>query len=495
MNVKTNHTQKALSGSLWMISSNGGRQLLLVIMSIVLARILLPDDFAAVALVMAVLAVIEVISQMGMSVALIQKQNITNSMIDSVFSITLVLFLFGSLTLFLISNPISVYFELPLLSPLIKLTAITVIVNGFISFYRSLLLRDMRYQVISITEFFSFIVYGVIAVLIGLRGYGAYSIIWGHIGAAVSTLLIFIILRPYIPESLGTIRHMVDMMKFGLWVSLGRLLDTASGQFDRFLIGKVLSAQALGGYYLAQRMTTTIPVLITGAVDQVLLPIYSNAKNDPQIIERGYWKGLRYSAILVVPVCLLIALYARPLIWVFLGERWLFIVPVVRILSLFGAIHGLGGGIFASVVYASGVPQLNPVISGFRIIFLPICVLVGSRWDIEGVAWGLVCFGLAGRLFNQWLLTYYLSYDFIRFLKMIALPVVANFCMVIVGIFLQSFISLTSLISVLTLTIGCCITTLFIYILICRYTMNEEYQFIIRNFQKTVGIKRLYNGC
>jgi teichuronic acid exporter len=472
-------TQKAFSGSLWLITGMGGREVLLFILSILLARILVPADFGAVALVMAIIAVVEVLAQLGLSVALVQKPEVTQDILDSAFVLTFFSFLVASIILVFLAQPISHSYALPLLAPLTQLTALSLFLMGLSSFYRSLLLRDMKYRVISGTQVVSTVVYGIVSLICAIEGYGAYSIILGYVATAVTTLIIFGFLKPFFPKSMGSLRFMKELLGFGAWVSFGRILGTASGQFDRFLIGKILSEQVLGGYYIAYRMTISLPNLVTGAIDQVLLPIYSASKNDPEVIEKGYWKGLQFSALAVVPACLLFGLYAAPATMLLLGQKWMFIVPIIQILSLLGAIQGLGGGVLASAIYASGVPQLNPMMNGVRILGLPISVWVGSRWGIEGLAWGVVLHGLTARLFNQWLLNHYLGYDFVTFFRVISLPLAANLGLVAVSLALQFFISPGFSAQMITLSALSLVAALAAYVTFLRFIMPQEYRFMV----------------
>jgi O-antigen/teichoic acid export membrane protein len=274
-----------------------------------------------------------------------------------------------------------------------------------------------------------------------------------------------------------------------VWVSLGRVLGQASGRFDRLLLGKIAPAHELGGYYMANRLTTTIPSMVTGILDQVLLPIYSSSNNDPAVVERGYWKGLRYSALLVMPLCLLIAPFARQIVWVAMGAKWLFIVPVAQILSISGAIQAIGGGIFASAVYASGMPRLNTLVNAFRVIVLPACVMAGSRWGIEGVAWGVTLFGIIGRLFNQWLLKRFLKYSFRRFIETIGLPLLANAITVAAGFAVSRLIALSAVLPVLGLTLLAGAGCLSLYLLVCRLTMPEDSRFLLDQLKRVAKAK------
>jgi len=478
--------EKAVTGSLWMFSGIGGRQALLVVLNIILARILVPEDFAAVALVLAVLAILNTISELGVSVALVQREEITNEILDSAFTITSVLFAASSVGLFLFSSWFANYYNFSVLKSLMRIASVAFFVRGFSSFYRSLLLRDMKFRAISMGEILSTATDGSVAIFGALSGWGAHSIIWGYLAGSVVRLGIFLYLKRFLPKSAGSLSTMKEILNFGIWISLGRVLGQAAGRFDRLLLGKVVSAHALGGYDMAHRVTTILPSIITSMLDQVLLPIYSNSKNDPAIVERGYWKGLRYSAILILPFCLLVAAYARSLVWLALGTKWLFVIPIVRILSIFGALHALGGGIFASAIYASGKPILTTIINAFRVVALPVCVLVGSRWNIEGVAWGMVFYGLAGRLFNQWLLKRYLGYRFLKFFKVIALPLISNIVPVAAGFAFARIITLGGIPQVLGLTVLGGLISVSLYIVICRVTMPKESIFLFEQFKRVL---------
>jgi len=477
-----------------MLSAAGVRQALTLLFTIVLARILMPEDYAAVALVTAVTAVLQVVSELGVSVTVIQRKEIDERLLDSAFVLTFVLFAVASVILVLLAKPFTDYYALPLLTPLMLIAAVTFFLQGISSFYRSLLLRSLNFKAVSLTGLLAVTGYGVIATASALLGYGAYSVMWGHLFEAVLMLIVYTFLQRFRPRSFGSIRLMRELLQFGIWIAIGRVLGQASGQFDRFLIGKVLSAQALGGYYLAYRITTTLPNLLTGTLDQVLLPVYSDAKNDPRVIERGYWRGLRLSAILFLPLSALLVAYARPLIWLALGDQWTYIVPLIQILSLFGAIQALGGGIFASVIYASDIPQLNPLVNVFRIVVLPACVWIGSHWGVEGVAWGGVVFGVLGRFFNQWLLKRYLDYSFLQYFRETTVPLLLNGGIVAIGLLIVRWITLDNLVLTALYTVLGGLFTLGIYTLLCKFVMPNDTTYLLSQIERIFAAKILHSA-
>jgi O-antigen/teichoic acid export membrane protein len=480
----TIRSSKAIRGMLWMLSGTGSGQILSFIITVILARILSPEDFAAVALIMAVLAIVNTFAEMGLSVAVVQRKTITPTLLDSALMLTLSFFLVISIAIFFFSESFAQYYQLPLLAPLTQIAAVAFFFQGLNSFYRSMLLRETRFKAVSLVAISSVSINGAIAITQALLGYGAYSILWGQLGANIGAFIILITITRFIPQGFGSVKLMRELLGFGAWVSIGRILGTAAGQFDRFLIGKILPEKVLGGYHIASRLTMAIPGLLTGMIDQVLLPIYSNSKNDAAVIERGYWKGLRYSAILIVPMALVIAIYSRPIVFLILGEKWLYITPIIQIISIFSIFQGLGGGIFASAIYASGIPKLTSIVNLFRIIALPSCVWFGSQWGVLGVAWGVAVFGIAGRFFNQWLLKIYLSYSLGKFFQVIARPIAANAGLLVFGMICQSFITLRHPVDTALTTSLCGLLTFGIYGAMCRVLMPEDSRFLFEQFRQ-----------
>jgi len=415
-----NFSEKAVSGVAWMFTSTTARNGVAYIVNIILARVLVPSDFGAVALVVGVIAILQTFAEMGTSVALVQRQNVTPSVIDSAFISTFTVTILIVLLLWSFSNNIAAFFSVPVLAALLKIAAFSYLFRGVFSLYRCLLLKEMRYKEISLLEFINVIIYGLIAVVLAFSGYGPFSIVWGQVFSAIFLLILGFWRTGYIPKSFGRIKEIWELLSFGIWVSIGRILGNSSGKIDTFIIGKLLNASTLGSYYLAQRIVMLLPGTYTQIIDQVTLPIYSKFQKDPSRVEEGYWKTISFTSLIILPLVCLLFIFADPLVRWILGEKWIQVIPLVRIMSLFVLAHALGGGIFASVIYALGRPQIATIVNIFRIIALPTCVIIGSRWGVMGVAWGFAAYGIIGRLFNQWLLKRNFSFSLIRYFREIA---------------------------------------------------------------------------
>jgi teichuronic acid exporter len=414
-----NFSQKAATGLGWMFSSKASVQGLGLLTTMVLARLLLPTDFGAVALVVAIIAILQTFAELGMSVALVQRERITTSLIDSAFVATFFLTVTIVVVMWITAGYCANFFKIPVLSGLLKIAAISYLFTGIFSLHRCLLLRELRYKEISAIEFGAVFIGSISSIILAYRGHGPYSIVWGLLLSAGGRLLAGYWLTKYLPGSLGSLKEMRGLFSFGMWVSLGRIMGNAAGKVDSFVIGKVLDAATLGTYYMAQRIVLLIPSTYTGVVDQVMLPIYSKFQKELDRVQDGYFKTLSLTAIILLPPICMIFTFADPLVRILLGTQWLQVIPLVMIMSIFGISQSLGGGIFASVIYSLGRPQLATVINAFRMVALPAFVLAGSFWGVFGVAWGFALYGLVGRLFNQWILKHFFGFSLLRYFKAI----------------------------------------------------------------------------
>jgi len=386
-----------------------------MLVNIILARLLVPADFGVVALVLGFVGILQTFAELGTSVALVQRPDIDNDTIDSAFVSTCVMT--GSVVVLLYcgSSGIAAFFDLPVMEGVIRIVAVSYLFRGLFALYRCLLLREMRYREISLISFAGYSLYGCFAVLFACLGFKAFSIAWAQLVWSFFLLVMGVAKTGYLPRGFGQGKIMWQLVSFGFWVSFGRLLRNTSGKLDTLIVGKLLNAELLGGYDQAQRLVMLLPQTYTQIVDQVMLPIYAAWHDDAARVERGYWKVLSHSAILLTPTVALLFVFAEPMVLILFGEKWSSVVPLVRIMSVCGLMKVLGDGVFDSVVLGTGKPQIITWINICRMVTMPLVLVVGCQRGIDGVAWGISLYSLVGRGVGQWLLHRYYGYSWRRY--------------------------------------------------------------------------------
>lgn len=192
------------------------------------------------------------------------------------------------------------------------------------------------------------------------------------------------------------------------------------------MIGKMLDLSSLGIYNIAQKVVMVFPQALTSALDQVTYPIYSRMQEDAQSIQSSYWRTLELCTMLALPVISILFLISYPIVPLLFGAKWIISAHICRILCIFSVSQCIGGGIFASIIYASGKPKWTTIMNVFRILTLPVFVIAGSKWGLLGIAWGFSIWGIIGRFFNQYILKLQFGYSILKYCKITALPLATN---------------------------------------------------------------------
>src|SRR3989339_2117633 len=234
--MKVNNSQIAVKGAFWFFSSSSIQNGILLILSIVLARLLTPADFGVVMVVLAIQVILHGFSEFGVSIAIVQRKDINDTVIDSAFSCVVFFTMFVSLLIFFLAPFLASFYNTEQLLGLMRWSAVTYVFIGLSSLQTCLLQRSLKFKQISFINVCNHLVYGFVTVIFAVKHYGPHSIIFGKIVASVLSLIIGYQFTRYLPKSFGSFLEAKQLLAFGIWVSVGRVLATSSARFDTFFI-------------------------------------------------------------------------------------------------------------------------------------------------------------------------------------------------------------------------------------------------------------------
>jgi teichuronic acid exporter len=367
--------------------------------SILLARLLMPEDFGVIAMLYVFISLAGVFIDSGFSSALIQRQGITHTDESTVFFFNLCMAAFASFTLCLFAPWIAGFFGLPVLQSLTYVMALNLLIGAFGSIHNTLLNKALDFKTIAKVGVVASSVSGLFAIAMAWWGFGVWSL-------ALQTLLSSLISvaflwrwhqwRPRWEFSLVSLR---SLFRFGGYMMLSGVLDTLYTQLYAVLIGKLFSARELG-YYARADSTQQLPVaVLTSVLNRVAFPIFSEAAVDPARLKMGVRKILVTIMLLNIPVMLGLAVLAEQLIVTLFGVKWLPSVPFLQVLCLGGVIWPLHV-INLNALMAQGRSDLF-----FRIemikkaVGLPLIVLA-SWHSVLAIAWIVVLQGVFAFFIN-----------------------------------------------------------------------------------------------
>lgn len=351
----------------------------------VLARLLTPDDFGLIGMVIAVTGFAEHIKSMGLSTVTIQRRTISQEQLSFLFWVNLALGLGVAVTVASAAPLITAFYSRPELTPVTIALSTSFVFGGLAAQHLALLSRSMRFGSLAVLEV-SVISLGTLAAIgAALLGAGYWSLVVLHISQALFRAVIAVAMSRWRPSRPSVPEGAWEMLKFGANLSGFELLNYVARNADNVLIGRYLGAAPLGIYSKAYGLLLLPIQQIQGPAQRVAIPTLSRLQDAPERFRDYFLTGLRAVAFVTIPGLALLAVSAEEIVLIVLGDQWTAAVPVFRTLAIAGLAQALlhsNGWMYVSLGRARR--QL-----AWSVITAPIVVgaiAFGLRWGIEGVA-------------------------------------------------------------------------------------------------------------
>ena len=356
--------RRVASGLTWTMVHTWGGQALSLVVFVILARLLVPQDFGLVALAMVFVALAQLVVDQGLGDALIQRREITPSHVDTAFWVAVATGLLLTLAAVLIASPIAAAVREPDLAPILQVLSITFVLSAFTSIPIALLSRELAFRALAIRAVLSIVGGGVVGIGMALLGFGAWSLVGQQVAAAALSVITLWAVTPWRPRLHVARAEFNELFGFGLRVVGSDILGFVSRNADNLLIGVFLGASPLGIYAVGYRILDTSQRLLINVARKITFPAFSRLQHDEARLRRAYLRVTRIGSVLIVPGYIGLALTAPELTLLLFGATWTDSGPVAAVLFLSGPV--LGAQAFSgSLLYAAGHPE---VVLRFRVI-------------------------------------------------------------------------------------------------------------------------------
>ena len=379
--------QRAARGAMITVGGQVVRILIQMAGVVVLARILSPRDYGLLAMVVAIVGVAEIFRDFGLSYAAVQARTLSAGQRTNLFWINTGL---GAvLTLVIIAGAplIALVYGQPALRQIAMVLSFVFLFDGLATQYRADLNRRMRFTVLVLTDVASVMLAAAAAIFVAALGAGYWALVVQQLGQAVIGLAIVVGVSRWIPGKPSRHEPMRHLLRFGWHYVSAQLIQYVGSNADSFIIGTRFGASSLGLYNRGFQLLMAPLGQVRSPTTSVALPVLSRLQDDPVRHDRYVLRGqLALGYLLVVPIAFL-AGTARPVILLFLGDRWTSVVPIFRMLAIAGAVQTFSFAcfwIYLSREITGQLVKLSYVETGIRIV----CLVIGSRWGVVGVATG-----------------------------------------------------------------------------------------------------------
>lgn len=389
---------RTYSAARWTTASTVSRAVLQLLQVAMLARFLSPADYGLMAMVTVVLSYAALFSDMGLSTAFVQRQQISHEERSSLYWLSVAVGAVLMLLVMAISPLAALFFKEPQLVPLMLLVATNFLVIALGQQLRMDAEKNLNFRPVALIEIFAGLVGFVVAVLTAWLHWGVYALVVAAMTSAWLTMILsWLVLaqgwRPAWRLRWGEVRWFVQ---FGGTMVLNNVINHTNATIDLVLGGRMLGASQLGVYSVPRNLLLQVQGMVNPIFTRVGFPLIASIQHDKERVKQVYLKTMNMTASVNSPIYVAIAIFAPEIVWLLLGTNWTDAAPLMRVLALWGLLRSFGNPV-GSLLFGLGHVKLSVKWNAGLLLIVPPVVWFGSRWGAIGMAWTMA--GLMTALF------------------------------------------------------------------------------------------------
>ena len=396
--------KKALSGVFWSSIQSLGTQCVSFVISIILARLVLPEEFGLIAMIAVFMGIGNMLLDAGLGQSLIRTKDPTEEDYSTVFFFNLV----GSLVVYIIiyfSAPwIAEFYSQPILIDIIRCYSIVIVINSFSMIQVTKLTKQVDFKTQMKVSLPSTVLSGVLGMFLAFRGYGVWSLVWMAIFKSILDMLFLFYHTKWLPSLVFHIEKFKYHFSFGYKLTLSGLLDIVFNNAYHIIIGKYYQPAILGFYGRANNMKNLPVLTLSAIVSRVTYPIFAEFKDDNVRLKNTYKKVMQLLVFTVAPLLLILSVLAEPLFRFLFSDKWLQAVPYFQILCWSGILYPVHS-FNLNILKVKGRSDLFLKLEIIKKIIFSAVLIISVQFGIYGMLYGGVCFSLLVFYVN----TYYTS--------------------------------------------------------------------------------------
>lgn len=432
------NNKSVISNFIWRFAERCGAQLVTFIVSIVLARILAPEDYGQIALITVFTTIMQVFVDSGLGTALIQKKDADDLDFSSVFYFNFAVCLILYAVMFAAAPFIAGFYNDVSLTPIIRVISLTIVISGVKGIQQSYVSRNMLFKRFFYATLGGTIFSAFLGIALAYAGFGVWAIVAQQLSnTAIGTLILWVTVK-WRPKRMFSWVRLKGLLSFGWKMLASSLLDTVYNNIRSLIIGKMYSSSDLAYYDQGKKFPNVIVTNINTSIDSVLLPTMASAQDDAGRVKSMTRRAIKTSTYIMAPLMMGLAFCAEPIVGLVLTDKWLPCVPFLRIFCvtyMFYPIHTAN----LNAIKAMGRSDLFLKLEIVKKV-VGIALLLSTMWfGVMAMAYSLFISSILSQIINSWPNRKLLRYGYLEQLKDIlpgiALAVLMGCCVNLVELF------------------------------------------------------------
>ncbi len=407
---------KTVKGVFWSAVDRFSAQGIQFVFSILIARLLVPEDYGVIAMLNIFLAVSQTFIDSGFGTALIRKIDRTETDFSTVFYFNIAVAVFFYLGLFFAAPAIANFYNTPLLVPVTRVTAINLVIGSLSGIHNAKLSIAIDFKSRAKISIVSAVLTGAVGLWMAYSGYGVWALVVQTVFAGIiRTIMLWIIVKWY-PKLVFSWQSFKEMFSFGSKLLASGLLDTIYNNIYPLVIGKIFSPSTLGLYAKAKSLADFPSANITGVLQNVTFPVLSSIQNEEDRLADAYKRFLRISAFVIFPLMLGLSSVADPFIRLALTDKWegaIYLLQIICFALMWYPIHAINLNIL-SVKGRSDYFLKLEIIKKVQGVFI-LCITVPM--GIVAMCYGQVISSMISLIWNTHYTKKLIGYGFLAQIK------------------------------------------------------------------------------
>lgn len=393
--------KKAAASFLFKLTESVGTQGISFVVSVILARLLDPSDYGVLTMLTVFIAVSQVFVQSGLNTALIQKKDVDEADLSSVFYVSLLIAAALYALLFFLAPAIGAFFGMDALSPVLRVLALVLLPGALVSVQNAVIARQMAFRRLMAASLLSTALSGAVGIGMAAAGLGYWALVGQQLTNQLALALVLLRMVKWRPRALFSWARVRVLIRFGWKLLASSLLETGYNNLRTAVIGKQYAQETLGFYNRGKQFPELVMNAVNGSIQSVMLPVLSDEQDDMLRMKQMMRRSVMVSSFLVLPMMAGLAAVAEPLIRLLLTDKWLPCVPFLQICCIdfaFYPIHTANLQAINAMGRSDVFLRLELIKKSYGLAILAASVLLFD--SVYAIAWGAVVSTLLAAVVN-----------------------------------------------------------------------------------------------
>ena len=463
-----------LSSLFWKFFERSSTQIVSFLITILLARLLLPEEYGVIALITIFINVCNVIIDGGLNTALIQKKNVDNIDFSTIFYFSIIISVFLYAILFISAPYISNFYNKPILTSVIRVLGLNLIFYGVNSIQRAYVSKHMLFNKLFYSSLVAVIASGSFGICLAYKGLGVWALVAQNISSTIITCIVMWFTIKWRPMLAFSVKRFASLFDYGWKIFMTNFITVIFVEIRKLFIGKLYTPSNLAYYEKGEQFPNLIMNNIFISIQSILFPTLSEFQDDKLKVKCMMRRATKVSCFVIYPLMVGMIVIAEPLVHFLLGDRWMGVVPFIQIMcvaNFFRPITISNWEAIKALGHSSVTLKLEIIKKIVDITILIFSINIG----VFAIAWGVVLFNAVCVFINLAPNIKLLNYK-IKEQLLDAVPTLLISLLMGVGIYFIKFLDINDLsIIIIQLIVGC-----LSYCSLCLIFKEESFLYILQ---------------